>query len=308
LITRFSYAQIIENSERVAWKIGDLLPEGTRLEWSRPFLPDSLTGIGAIAFLNPAEKLLLNHITGHAYTNLFAFVEEYIIGMAMQHAEAELFSDHTAVRALLRFAEEEVKHQQLFQRYGELFRRDFPTPCGVLGNAGDVAGVILSKSCIAVLLVTLHLELVTQQHYIEAYRTTGADDLDPLFATLLLHHWQEEAQHAKLDLIELYKYADLAGDDGVARAFDDYADILASLDDLLRQQAEMDARSLSAAIGRDLAAAESDAVIRSQWQAYKWMFIGMGLTNQSFIEYVAELAVDATERLLALRAVHVTGA
>src|SRR5262252_7505389 len=120
----YDYDSCVRNSEKVAWTVDDVLPASTRLDFSRPFLPERLSGAHAITSLSPAERIKLNQITGNAYLNLFAFVEEYIVATAVQHAEAELFGDHSAVRALVRFAEEEVKHQQLFWRYRDAFARD----------------------------------------------------------------------------------------------------------------------------------------------------------------------------------------
>src|SRR5690242_7061603 len=156
----YKYDSCVRNSEKIAWKIDDVLPAQTKLDFSRPFLPASLAGRGELAFLNANERRTLNHINGNAYINLFAFVEEYIVATMVQHAQAEMFGDHDAIRALLRAAEEEVKHQQLFWRYLAAFKRDFGHECELLGAAADVAGVILSKSPIAVMMVTLHLEIM----------------------------------------------------------------------------------------------------------------------------------------------------
>ena len=48
-------------------------------------------------------------------------------------------------------------------------------------------------------LVILHIEWITQRHYIESVKDVV--ELDPLFKSLLRHHWMEEAQHAKLDTL-----------------------------------------------------------------------------------------------------------
>src|SRR5437868_6539494 len=129
----YDFASCVRNSEKVCWKVDEVLPAETKLDFSRPFLPDALCGASRLDFLDAAEKLKLNHINGDAYINLFVFVEEYIIVMALQHANAEMFGDHDAIRALARFAEEEVKHQQLFWRYLKLFEQGFGHPCDVLG-------------------------------------------------------------------------------------------------------------------------------------------------------------------------------
>ena len=90
-----------------------------------------------------------------------------------------MFGDPAALRALFRFADEEVKHQQLFGRFREAFERDFGVPCDVIENPQAVAEVILSKAPMAVVLTTLHIELVTQQHYVEGYREPEVKGLDP---------------------------------------------------------------------------------------------------------------------------------
>src|SRR5262245_6197056 len=179
----FDYKTVVKNSERVEWTLDDVLPEGTRLDFTRLFLPPALAPGAALSFLDDAQQRARNHITSNAYLNLFAFVEEYIIAMALQHAHAETFGDHDAIRALCRFADEETKHQALFLRYCAAFNRDFGHKCDVLGSAAEVAGVILSKSPLAVLLVTLHLELLTQQHYTDSVKYNGS--IDPSLAKLL---------------------------------------------------------------------------------------------------------------------------
>src|SRR6185436_11729445 len=206
----FSYRDVIRNSIKVCWQLDDLLPEDTVLDLSRPHLPEAIARAAAFDVLAEREQLALNHLRSHGYTNLFAFVEEYVIAQAVHHAEAELFGDHEALRALLRFAEEELKHQQMFSRYCAAFKAAFRGPCEVLGSAAEVANVILGKSSMAVMLTTLHLEIMTQQHYTDSIRDQSSD---PLFVSLLKHHWLEEAQHSKIDMLELAKMAEHASRD-----------------------------------------------------------------------------------------------
>lgn len=73
------YAKIVERSERVAWRIDDVMDASERLDFKKPFLPDSMVGARAIAGLSDRERLVLNQIRGYSYVHLFAFVEEYIV-------------------------------------------------------------------------------------------------------------------------------------------------------------------------------------------------------------------------------------
>jgi hypothetical protein len=292
---RFNYAQIIDVSERVAWRIDDLLPESASIDFSRPHLPDALAHVGELSFLDAGAKLKLNQIRGHSYMNLLAFVEEYIIAQTVRHAEAEMFGDHRAVRALLRFGEEEVKHQALFHRYCAKFRKGFPTDLKVLGAAADVARIILSKSPMAVLLTTLHLELMSQRDFTDAIRDNSS--LDPVFVKILRHHWLEEAQHAKIDLLELAKLSEEANDAVIRTAFDDYFAIIGAFDGLLAQQVEMDIESLELVLGRGLSDGDKEVMRSTQRRSYRADFIGMGMSTPLFVETVSNLSAPHARRV-----------
>lgn len=293
----YDYASCIRGSEKVAWKIDAVMPPDTKIDFSRPFLPEGLFSIEKLTCLTLSQRLMLNQISGNAYLNLFAFVEEYITAMAVQHAHAELFGDHLAVRALVRFAEEEAKHQQLFWRYCAAFERDFGHKCHLLGSAAEVAGVILSKGPLAVTLVTLHLELMTQAHYTESVR--GNQNLDPLFCELLRHHWMEEAQHARLDALELDKLLDISGPEQIAACFDEYLGLIDAFDGLLAAQSKLDLQTLSEALGQTFSETDAAAIVRSQHSAYRNTFLISGMTNKSFLETVGMISSAAAERISA---------
>lgn len=294
----FDYKTVVKNSERVEWRLDDVLPEGTRLDFTRMFLPPVLVPGSELSFLTDEQQRVRNHVTSNAYLNLFAFVEEYIIAMALQHAHAETFGDHDAIRALCRFADEETKHQALFLRYGAAFRRDFGHECDVLGSAAEVAGIILGKSPMAVLLVTLHLELITQQHYTDSVKDNAA--IDPLFGKLLKSHWLEESQHARIDQLELDKLATASSREEIKRGIDDYVDLLGAFDGLLKSQAEMDVATFQRAAARELSGDERGAFVAVQHRNYRRLFLSSGLVHPTFVETLATLDADAARRAAGL--------
>jgi len=291
----FDYASCVRGSEKVSWRLDDVMPADTNLDFSRPFLPEALAGATRVPGLDPQERKTLNQISGNAYLNLFQFVEEYILAAAVQQTHAELFGDHEAVRALLRFAEEEAKHQQLFWRYREAFDRGVGKPCEVLGSATEVARVILSKGPLAVTMVTCHLELMTLQHYTECVRDdTG---VDPLFSRLLKFHWLEESQHAKIDALELDKLASRATPSQIDAAFDDYLGICGAFDELLAKQADLDVASLATLTGRTFSDAEAKEIRASQHASYRKTFLWYGMTNGTFQQYLAKLSTHGAKRV-----------
>jgi hypothetical protein len=291
------YQSCVQSSERLAWRLDDVFPSDQRLDFEHDFLPDALVSIDRIACLSPAERRTLNQIRGNSYAHLFGFVEEYIIGMTVSQASGAVSRSGMHLRALLRFAEEEVKHRELFRRYNAAFNRDFKTPVDVIGAADAVAAVILGKSRLGVLIVTMHLELLTQQHYVESVRDNTRADLDPLFSTILKRHWLEEAQHARIDFLEALELAEKATPEELDTAMRDYADILAAFDGLLGQQAEMDLQSLERAVERTFTEAERAEILGSQRPAYRRLFIGMGLTNAGFVSRMGQISADAQRRV-----------
>src|SRR5215472_9495437 len=102
----YDYASILETSQRINWKLEDVI-DGRTFDFGRSFLPDSLAGVAAIRCLNAKEKLKLNHIRGFTYLSLFGLVEEYILPSVLDHVRGRPREGYER-RALLRFAEEET--------------------------------------------------------------------------------------------------------------------------------------------------------------------------------------------------------
>jgi hypothetical protein len=266
--------------------VNDVFPAGAALDFQKWFMPKAMFAGNDLAFLNADERRKLNQIYGNAYAYLFYFVEAYIIDMAMRHAEAELYGNDDNLRAMLRFAEEEVKHQQMFLRFGEMFKSSFGSECDVVPNPQAVAQVILSKTPMAVTLVTLHLEIITQAHFVECMRDDK--DMDAQFVSLFRHHWMEESQHAKLDALELTKLRRDATPEMVQQAIDDYFAIAGAFAGLLGEQAKLDVVSLERALGRTFSTEERQAIETAQRKSYHRTFLGSGVTNTTFLEFLAE--------------------
>lgn len=291
----FSYAQCVANSERVSWRLDDVMPLGATVDLTRPLLPAALAAQGDLSFLSPRERLVLNHLAGNSYLNLFQFVEEFILCTVVEHAQGELFGDHENIRALVRFADEEIKHQQLFKRFREAFDRSFGRPHKVLDNAAQVAEIVLSKSPIGIMLVILHIELMTQDHYTQSVK--GNDEIDPFFALLLEKHWLEESQHARIDALELDKLASQASPEQIAQGFQDYLDLLGAFDGLLDAQAKMDLETFQESIGRTLSTEDADRLVAAQLAGYRRTFLVAGLKSPQFVRWTATMRPGHTDDL-----------
>lgn len=180
----YNYQQVLTNSERVNWRVEDIIGGNKRLDFDRPFVPESLARVKPLAFLNPKEQLLMNQIRGHGYLYLFSVVEEFIVPFVLDHARSRLNGDDSRTRALLHFADEEAKHIQLFNRFREEFEAGFGTPCEAIGPGDAIAGAVLNHSPLAVALVILHIEWLTQTHYLESVEDDQTLDHQLFLGTL----------------------------------------------------------------------------------------------------------------------------
>src|SRR4051794_1299433 len=231
----FNYEATLASSLRAQWRLDDVLRSDQELDFSRHFMPESLARTAAIESLSPLEQRLLNQISAHQYLSIFGIVEEFILPFVVDHARPHLLGDDWRARAILNFAGEEAKHIQLFKRFHAAFVRGFPAECQMIGPSEAIGAEILRHDPLAVGLVILMIEWMTQQHYLGSIRNDG--DIDPLFKSLMKNHWVEEAQHAKLDTLIVDALAEGRSDEQIDKAIDEFFEIGAFLDEGLGTQA-----------------------------------------------------------------------
>ncbi|MDM9382394.1 hypothetical protein QUB80_16960 [Chlorogloeopsis sp. ULAP01] len=290
LAYNYTYESTLKDAYKVNWRVEDLIGNDKRLDFTKPFLPDALAGVKAITCLNQQEKLILNQIRGNSYLHLFGVVEEFILPLVIDHVQQTGYEDMQATQAFLHFAEEESKHIRLFRRFAEEFELGFGTKCNCIGPAKEIAEAVLKHSQLGVALVTLHIEWMTQHHYLDSVRNNQAEALDPQFCSLLRHHWMEEAQHARLDTLMVKHIAQELDFKGIETGINDYVAIVNLLDGGLKAQVQLDIESLSLATGRILNKPERQQIQAAQEKFYRWTFIGSGMTHPNFVQVVGELS------------------
>src|SRR5262245_56250762 len=273
----YNYEETLATSLRVNWRIEDIIGGDKRLDFTKPFMPASLSRVESMGFLNEEEKILLNQIRGFGYLYTFGVVEEFILPFVLDHARPHLNEDDYRTRALLQFASEEAKHIHLFKKFAEEFKAGFVTNCETIGPPEDIGKAVLSHSPLGVALVILGIEWMTQQHYLESVRDD--EDLDPQFKSLLRHHWMEEAQHTKLDTLMVQALTDHLTPARIEEGVRDYASIGGLIDGGLNQQVEFDLEALQRAAGRTLSEAEQEQFRSIQLQALRWTYLGSAMTH-----------------------------
>jgi hypothetical protein len=289
----FNYEATLASSVRAQWQLDDVLRADQELDFSQRLLPESLARTAALDMLSPFEQRVLNQIDAHQYLGIFGIVEEFILPFLLDHARPHLLGDDWRVRALLNFASEEAKHIHLFKRFHQAFVRGFPVECQLIGPSEAIGAKILSHDPLAVGLVILMIEWMSQQHYLGSIRDDG--DLDPLFKSLMKNHWMEEAQHAKLDTLIVDALGEGRSEASIDSAIDEFFEIGAFLDDGLKTQAGFNLDALETTIGRKLE--DRDQVLAQQHQAARWTYIGSGMVHERFKESLEQLSPRAAERI-----------
>jgi hypothetical protein len=281
------YAKCIEASKRVRWDIDKDVIRGRQFDFAKKFLPDKLARMERFGFLTPDEKRLASQVQGRTYANMFGMIERYIGAKMLEVTRAHALGDQTVVESLVRFTDEELKHQELFRRLETLMAAQMPPGYRLVPQPNDVANVVLSKCGWAVLGLTCHIELFTLDHYRQSIdRDTGAC---PLWKDVFLFHMKEESQHAVLDEMEWQredaKLTPAQRDQGVT----DLIELVAAVDGLLQLQAAADADYFAAINPRKLDKAQAEALREGLLAAYRWQYIVSGVQNERFMQILTAM-------------------
>ena len=285
------YARCLEVSRRIGWEIDRDVIRGRELDFSKKFLPDSLSKVGELGFLGEDERRVLSQIQGRTYANMFGLVERFIGAKILEVSAEHSLGDQTALEALVRFTEEELKHQELFRRLERMMgaQMDDERAPGYsfAPRPNDVAWLVLGKSTWAVLALTCMIELFTQAHYRESIAWDG--NLSPLWKDVFLFHWKEESQHALLDELEWRREDAKLAPKERDEAVNDLIALVGAVDALLQQQAGRDTACFVGLCGRALSSSEIRQVEATVLRAYRRQYILSGVEDERFGSILAGL-------------------
>ncbi len=287
------YARCIAASKRIRWDIDKDVIRNRRFDFSKKFLPDGLSRVYELGFLGQADKRLLSQIQGRSYANIFGLAERFIAAKVLEVSREHWLGDQNALEALVRFTDEELKHQELFRRIEALTAEGMADGYEFKPAPNDVAQAVLSKSTWAVLALTLHIELFTQDHYRESIEPDS--ELSELFKDVFFYHWREESQHAILDELEwMREDAQLSAEER-DRGVTELIELVGALDSTLQAQAVSDARYFASVCERKLSAKERESVDALVLKAYRWQYIVSGLQQSRFGGVLASLITPAQQ-------------
>jgi hypothetical protein len=284
------YAKVIQSSKRVRWDIDADVIRGRRFDHSRKFLPDGLSLVGRLDFLGADERRFMSQVQGRTYANMFGLVERFIGAKMLEVTSDRRLGDQVELEALVRFTDEELKHQELFRRIEAMMAEGMPEGYRFLPQSNEVARAVLDKCTWAVLGLTCHIELFTLVHYRESLEKDP--QLSELFKDVFLYHWKEESQHAILDELEWRREDARLDESARDAAVDDLIELVGAVDGILAMQAKEDAAYFRMYCSRKFGSTESQLVDAAMLEAYRWQYIVSGVQEPRFDAILRSLITE----------------
>jgi P-aminobenzoate N-oxygenase AurF len=281
------YAQVVRLSKKTEWQIDRDLLQDRSFDYSRKFLPDALSQVDRLSFLLPHEARFLSQVQGRTYAYIFGLVERFISAKMLDQGRAHAFDDQSAVEALVRFTNDELKHQELFRRMEAMMGEQMPAGYRQVADPNDVARAVLASSTWSVLALTCHIELFVQAHYQESI--APREEVCPLFKDVFRYHWKDESQHVVLDELEWQrehaKLSPLEHD----QAVNDLLGLIAAVDNLLQAQSIADVDYFQRNVERSFSSEEVAQIKSTMLSAYRWQYIISGVQHPHFGRLLASM-------------------
>jgi hypothetical protein len=290
------YARCIRASKRNAWDIDNDVLRAREFCFQHKFLPDGLSKVGELSFLSDVEQCSLSQVQGRTYAYLFGLVERFIGAKVLDQSRDHWLGDQMALEALVRFGEEELKHQELFRRVEALIARAMPGGYSTVADPNEVARAVLSKSTWAVLALTCHIELFVQSHY--EHSIDRDPSLSPLFKDIFRYHWSDECQHVVVDELEWRRVTARMTAEERDGAVDDLIALVGAVDGLVCGQAALDSAYFLKLCARGFSDDEQRAIKDLLVKAYRWQYIITGVQHRHFGRLLTELTTaDQMKRI-----------
>jgi len=285
------YARVVALSKKTEWQIDRDLLRGRTFDFSRKFLPDGLTLSHRLAFLSADDARLMSQVQGRTYAYIFGVVERFISAKMLDLGRARIFGDQLALEGLVRFSNEEIKHQELFRRMEAMIAPHMPDGYRRVADPNDVARAVLAARTWAVLALTCHIELFVQSHYAESI--APHQEICPLFRDVFQFHWRDECQHVVLDELEWKaEHATLSPAERDL-AVDDLIALVAAVDGILQAQSTADAGYFMRNAQQTYTAEQTAQIEASVLAAYRWQYIISGVQHPHFGRLLASLTTPA---------------
>jgi hypothetical protein len=285
------YARAVKASKRVRWDIDADVIRGRDFDLADTFLPATLSKVDELGFLTADERRLMTQVQGRTYAYLFGLVERFIGAKALELSGRHWLGDQVALEAMVRFGDEELKHQEMFRRIEQMLDAKMPAGYVRVADPNEVARAVLGKSTWSVLALTALIELFVQMHYEQSIGPR--DGLCPLWKDVFKYHWMDEAQHVVFDELEWVSENRRMTMRQKEQAVDDLIALVGAVDGILQAQATSDAEYFLRIAGRRFNGEEETGIRALVLRAYRWQYIFSGVQHPHFGRLLGSMTTEA---------------
>jgi hypothetical protein len=298
-IQGLDYDSIVAASEKVAWTVPAVVD--WQFDATKPIVPASWVGVDDVTFLDAEQRRVLNHCRAFSYVHLLGSYEDFI-PHHLDGFRRVRGGDHARLRAVLRFEEEELKHQELFRTAETLLEQ----ACGYsFDRYFDERGTRLAEFTEAVLaypsltrcLTLLALEFGTQRAYVESLHDGNMGSRGSLYSRVLRAHWVEEAQHTKCGMLDIAALASEHEAGELRTAVEQVAAIGGLVDGTIAGQATAEIATLKRVTGCAFTDDEHSRLREALHRSLGTIVTAVSLAHPRFVGVAVELSKDGAATL-----------
>jgi hypothetical protein len=288
------YASYIGSSPRARGDVAHDVIRGRSFDFTQSFLPDALSRISRLDFLQHNERCLLSQVQARTYARMFNCLERMVCTRMLEICHDDAFGNQVVLEALVRYADKKLGHQWLFRRIDQMIGVGLPAGYEFVLEPHVLARIFDSTSAWAVLALTCQLGACAQVHHERSSnRSSGGC---ALYADVLRFRRIRDSAHPAVDALEWERVNARLKSDDRDEAVLDFVDAIAALNAMVQAQAGEDANYFLRVIGRSLSATETRRVASEVLRAYRWQFIVSGLRDTDFSSRLGSMLTPSEQQ------------
>ena len=293
------HARCLAALRRIAWDVERDLIRSRRPDFSRRFVPDALTSVGELGFLRPDQARRLSQLQACTYAHSAVRVARCVAAVTLRGGEAHWCGDAVALQTHVRVADDALKHQTLFRRLASMTLTGLPQGYRFDTQDDGLSRTVLRRGGWAAQALVLALVLSAQAHYRHSLDAAGT--LCPLWEDVFLFHWKEASQHTVLIELAWQEAHARGGERDQQLGVVELGDLIDELAPAVQRQADSDAQFFAQVLSPGFGETEAVALRDLLRRAYRYRFIGSGLSEPRFINMLRALVPGTCMQRLSAR-------
>ena len=270
----------------------NLLGGETTVDFSREFVPSSLSNVDRLSFLLPTERRFLSQIQGRTYANMMAVLE----GAIADHGSVRSGAVDSSAADLTRAADYARAHNLLFRRLERLIADGMPSGYALVDGARGIRRAVLAAPAMGAMAIDGLVSFHAQVHYTNTVK--AGDAVCETIRQALAKHWRTRSEQAFRARAES-RARDARSDCSQSVISERFRDVITAIDRALQVQAGADTEYFQGLCLTSMTAVEAAFVRDVVLSAYRLQYLQSVVTDSRGPRVLAGLVPAAQYRGLA---------